>query len=488
MSLSKSKAFLIFCLAFILGVFLGRFINHFIMAFAAMFFIGLITIGWKNKLAVVIGLAGVVALLGSLRFQATYHQNDLAPFYGLEVLASSLIMEEPDVRTDKVYLTLGQIIIGDRELTSKVLATVPLFPEYQYGQKVVFSAKLEEPKEFPDFNYKNYLSRFGIDAVAYYPKVESADGNSGNPIKYYILKFKQRFVENLNHLLPEPQASFMGGLLLGAKRAIPQTLLDQFSATGTSHIVAVSGYNISIIAAGIGWLLQWLGLRKRISFALSVIAIIAFVFMTGASASVIRAGVMGVLLLIALNIGRLYAITNALVFSAAVMLAFNPQILHFDIGFQLSFAAVLGLIYFSPLIEPYFLWMPKLLRNYLLATLAAQIFTLPILLYYFGSLSIVAVPVNLLVMLAVPVAMLFGFLAGFVGFVGLKLAWPLMAISWLLLTYILKVVGLFASIPYASLGLNINIYSVLVYYLILAGIFVWYYKLWTLRPKTSSNI
>lgn len=460
------------------------------MALAAMFFISIITIGWKNKFAVVIALAGFAAILGAIRFQATYRQNDLAQFYGQQISGTAIVTEEPDVRSDKVYLTLGHVEIDSQQLSSKILATVPLFPEYEYGQKLNFSGKLQEPKEFPDFNYKNYLSRFGIDAVTYYPKVSVEAGNFGNRTKSALLDLKRKFLANLNSMLPEPQASFMGGLLLGARRAIPQSLIDQFNATSTSHIIALSGYNISIIAIGIAGLLQWFGLRKRVSFWISTLAIVGFVIMAGASASVVRAGIMGLLVLLARNIGRLYAAANALVLTAVAMLAINPQILHFDVGFQLSFVAVLGLVYLIPLIEKYFRWAPNFLslREILTATIAAQIFTLPLLLYYFGRLSVVAIPVNILVLIAIPITMLFGFLAGLAGFAGSILAWPFMAISWLMLTYIIKVVGLFAAIPFAALGLTINIYGVWIYYLILLGVLVWHYKLWPLKLKTSSNI
>lgn len=477
MSLTKSKIFLIFCLAFIVGVFSGRFLDFRIMALAAMVFIMIISLGWQNRIAMVIGFAGLISLLGAWRFIAEFQQNDIHMFYGQTISGQGIIVEEPDTRPDKVYLTLGQVEINGQKITSKILATVPLFPQREYGEKINFTAKIQEPKEFPDFNYKNYLSRFGIDAVIYYPKTTTESGNYGNKLKFYILQFKHHWINNLAQLLPEPQNAFLSGLLLGSKRTIPQELTEAFNNTGTSHIIAVSGFNITIIAGGIEWILLYF-FRKRISLVIALLAIATFVVMTGASASVIRAGIMGALLLLAVNLGRVYAVNNVLALTAAVMLAINPQILHFDLGFQLSFTAVLGLVYIIPLIEPYFRWMPKLLllRQYLVATLAAEIATLPILLFNFGRLSLIAPLANILTLPLVPITMLVGFLTGFSSLIWTKLAVPFAGISWILLTYIIKVVETLSQIPYSSLSVRFNWIWFVGYYLILGAVLYFYHS------------
>lgn len=487
MTLSKSKIFLIFCLAFIAGVFVGNYTNYETMAVAAMVFIIVATIGWKSRLALVIGVAGLILLAGAARFKADYAQNDLSQFYGQKVQVVGVISEEPDERSDKTNLTLSQLSINEKPIHSKLLVSVKPYPQYEYGEHLSLQGKILEPKEYPDFSYKNYLSRFGIDAIVYLPKITAAPGNFGNPIKLGILRFKKVFVGNLAKILPEPQNSFLGGLLLGARHSIPQELTDQFNRTGTSHIVAVSGYNITIIAAAIDWLLQWFGLRKRLSFILAVLAILVFVIMTGATASVVRAGIMGTLLLVALNIGRMNVVANSLAFTAVAMLLFNPQILAFDVGFQLSFAALLGIVYIVPLIDRYFLWLPKFFREYFLATLSAQVFTLPILMFNFGQLSLVAIIANILVLPAVPITMLFGFLTGLAALIWTKLALPFTAITWLLLTYITKVIGFFSSLSFASLSLHINILGMSLYYLSLILI-LFYFYLWKPRRKTSSSI
>ena len=476
MMLSKSKIFLIFCLAFIAGVFIARIISYQLILVAAIVCVIVSTVGFRNKFALVLGLVGIVMLFGAVRFKTDFAQNDLAQFYGQKAHVTGLIVEEPDERSDKTYLTIGKLVVNQKPVQSKILVEVSRFPEYQYGQKLDFDVKVQEPKEYPDFSYKNYLSRFGIDAVAYRPKINLFHGNFGNPIKRTILQIKKKFIESVGKILPEPQNSFLGGLLLGAKHAIPQSLTDQFNRTGTSHIVAVSGYNITIIAAAIDWLLQFFGLRKRLSFVLAILAISIFVIMTGATASVIRAGIMGTLLLIALNIGRVNVITNSLAFTAVLMLVINPQILAFDVGFQLSFAALLGIVYIVPLIDRYFLWLPKILREYFLATLAAQIFALPILMFNFGQLSIVAIIVNILVLPAVPITMLFGFLTGIMALIWSSLALPFSAISWLLLTYIVKVIGFFSSLPFAAVSWHINSLAMAIYYLIMTIIIVLAYE------------
>ena len=470
MNLSKSKFFLILCLGFILGIFLGQYLNYETMAVCAMVFIIVLTVGWQNKPAMVLGVTGLVILAGALRFKLDFAQNDIAQFYGQKAQVDGVVVSEPDIRSDKIYLTLGQVIINDQSVRSKLLLTVNRYPEYDYGQKLNFQSKIQEPKEYPDFSYKNYLSRFGIDAVAYMPNVSLAAGNFGNPVMRQVLEWKKTFVGRINEVLPDPQSSFLAGLLLGAKRQIPQTLTDQFNRTGTSHLVAISGFNITIIAWAMASMLTWLGMRKRLTFIVSICAIVFFVIMTGASASAIRAGIMAGLVLLALNVGRLSVAANALAFTAAVMLMFNPQVLAFDVGFQLSFAALLGIIYLSPVLEKYFRWIPEFLRPYFLATLSAQIFTLPILLYNFGTLSIVALLPNILVLPLMPITMLFGFLTGALGLIWLKLSLPFAWVTWLMLAYVLKVIDLFARIPFAQFSWHINFMVLVIYYFGLAGV------------------
>jgi competence protein ComEC len=343
-----------------------------------------------------------------------------------------------------------------------------LYQDYFYGDWALVDGKIAEPKNFEDFDYQGYLERYNITAVSAYPKILVLKENRGNFIKYQLLKLKAAFASHIAKYLKEPQGSLLMGVLIGARKTLPQEVVDNFNATGTSHIIAVSGYNISIIIAALT-VSAWM-LGRRWSFWLSLLVILAFIVLSGASASVIRASVMGALLLLSLNIGRLYAVTPSLCLAAAGMLVFNPKILYWDIGFQLSFAATLGIVYLLPEMEKFTESWPKFwgAKNIVLATLSATAATLSLILLHFGRLSVVALVANVLILPMVPITMLFGFL------IAVPVLSPGFALlsSWLL-GYILKVVAFLASLPYSSVNLDLNPNWVVLISLLPVGLYYW---------------
>lgn len=495
--LTKSKILLVLCLSFIGGVFLGRYLHYTAMAIVAIFFILILSVNWTSKAWRVAGFAGLVLVMGLFRWNYVDTPSTLQKYYDSKRTVEGIISEEPDMREDKTLLTLSDISVDGSTRTDKILVYTERFPEYEYGDRIKFEAKIKEPKGAEvkgEFSYKDYLSRFEIGALVYSPQIELIGQHEGNFFKYYILKIKQHFISVLAEAIPEPHSSFLGGVLVGARRGMSQDLLEKFSITGTTHIIAISGYNITIIAWAVDKLLQRFG--RRVSFLTSLFAIGMFVVLTGAQSSVIRAAIMGGLGLVALNIGRLYAITNALALTGVAMLVINPKIAHFDVGFQLSFLALMGLVYLSPWIEKYMPRIPKFIRVPLSATLAAQIFTLPILVYNFDRLSIVSTVTNILVLPAIPWAMGFGFFAGLglmtIPFFGTVLAW----VAWVILEYVIRVIEFSSSLPLASVDVSIPGWIIPVYYLSLFIIFMYNkyrerlaeIELWKLPQKTRSNI
>jgi len=211
------------------------------------------------------------------------------------------------------------------------------------------------------------------------------------------------------------------------------------------HIVVLSGYNITIIAEFIKTIFR--------SVAFSVVGIILFVIMTGAQATVVRAALMVLVVVLAKKLGRNFSASRALLVAAFLMLLHNPKILVFDPSFQLSFLATCGLIFVTPIIEKYLSRVPEKwgLRSIVSATLATQITVLPLLVYSMGNVSLVSLPANILILLFIPYTMLTGFIASLIAYAHFTLALPFSYATYLLLAWILGVTHYFGSLSFASI-------------------------------------
>ncbi len=394
-------------------------------------------------------------VLGMFRYDLSDRkgpQTALDAFVGQRVTLDARVVAEPDLR-EKV----ARLVVATEG--TKVLVTAGKEPPYAYGDRLSITGKIERPGNFTDettlreVDYRQYLAKDGIYYEMFLPRVEVLARGEGNWLIVRLLAFKNAFIRNINALIPEPHAALLGGLVVGAKQSLGKKLLDDFRTVGIIHIVVLSGYNITIIARFIERMCAALSRNKRLVLAASTMAL--FALMVGAGATVVRATIMALIALLARGTGRLYAVTRALLVAGVIMLLHNPHILVFDTSFQLSFLATVGLIYLSPLLEPRVQWVTKQwgLREIVVATLATQLFVLPFLLYKTGALSLVSLPVNLLVLAAVPATMLFGFLAGMFGFVWSALALPFAWVAYALLAYELAVVEWFARMPFAAVVL-----------------------------------
>jgi len=216
-------------------------------------------------------------------------------------------------------------------------------------------------------------------------------------------------------------------------------------------------------------LLKFFGLSRRRAFILILGVILFFILLSGASASVIRAGLMGVLVLWGRQIGRQSSAGRVLILAAAIMLLFNPRLLLFDVGFQLSFLSTLGLIYFSPILEKILVKISALwgLKEIIIATFSAIIFTSPLIIYTFGQFSLVAPLANLLILPVVPLAMLLGFLCLFLGIIYLPLGKIIAYAAWAVLSYILKVAEYLAGWKFSALNLSLPWWLAALFYLFL---------------------
>ncbi|MFZ2200170.1 MAG: ComEC/Rec2 family competence protein [Microgenomates group bacterium] len=320
------------------------------------------------------------------------------------------------------------------------------------GSRVSFIGKAE-PK---------LLGNKIVKIVMMDPIFEVVEGNrcersfEAGCIRIGILNMRRNWVAILEKTLPEPMSSLAAGILLGVKGQMPRDFYDSLVATGTLHIVAASGYNVSIVAIVIMKIMTIM-FGRVIAVGCAILGIMGYVLIAGAGASVVRAGIMGSLTLIAYYFGRPAQARRLLWIAAAIMLLFDPLII-FDIGFQLSFVATFGLLYLEP-------WMTKLhsrsvgalhsgsvrgqsgldkfLTAYLYPTLEATIATLPIILYQFGKVSYISPLVNILILPIVPMIMaITGAVIGvgvFVPGMAQIIAWVLYPLLW----YMVAVIRLF---------------------------------------------
>lgn len=382
----------------------------------------------------------------------------LVAYEEAQVQLTGTVVGDVDVREKHVLVKVTLSTLEGVQLDGRVLAYAPLYPRLAYGDRVRMTGELARPEAFETdtgrvFHYDNYLAKDGVTHVLYRPSVEIVERGTGNVAVSFLFTQKKRFLDALGSVLPEPQNALLAGLLLGAKRSLGDAWLERFRETGLIHIVVLSGYNVTIVVESIMRSLAFL--PKYIGGSIGIVSIVAFAIITGASATIVRASLMAMLVLVARLTNRPYAILRALIVVAGLMVLHNPLILLYDPSFQLSFLATLGLILLAPAMESWFVWLPNFLgfRSIVAATLSTQLFVLPLLLFQIGEVSLIAPLANILVLPAVPLIMLLGFLSGLASLVFGLLALPLAWTVHVGLSYVLGVVAFLAEVPFASVSL-----------------------------------
>ncbi len=387
--------------------------------------------------------------IGVVRF--TISAPEVSPLEGRvgeEITLAGIITSDPDIRD----LTTKFIL---ETKTDSVLATVSS-GAYAYGDRVEVSGVLEKPENFETntnrtFDYISYLSKDAIYFLIPKGKVTVIAHNEGNKVQGWLYSLKHKILSVFEKIISEPERSLLGGILLGTKQSLDTQTRDALVATGTIHIVALSGYNVSIASAFFMQLFSRIGSQVIVSIG-GVVGIMAFVIMTGASSTAVRAGIMASLFIIARLLGRPYDALRILGVTAGCMLLVNPQLLVSDISFQLSFIATAGIILLEPIIRGYFIFLKwRWLISLVSVTLSAQIAVLPFLVWAMGTLSLVSLPVNFIVLPIVEVVMLLGFMTALLGIFIFPLAIPIGYITYLFLHTLLIVVSFWASFSYSAI-------------------------------------
>lgn len=403
---------------------------------------------------------------------------------GKKVQLKGVICTEPDQKE----LT-QRFCFEPYKSKDKIIVNAPRFPKYEYGDELWLSGTLKLPENFeayeggPEFDYVSYLGKDDIRYTMSRPQVKKLSAGKGSWLVSRLIDIKNAFMDRIEVLLPEPYSSLVGGLLLGEKGTLPQDVNDNFKRSGLTHILVLSGSNVTVVAESL--LRMFSFLPRIIGQSLGGFSIVLFALMTGASATTIRATFMALIGLLSRGIGRKYDVVRALTLAAFVMLIQNPRILVFDISFQLSFLATLAIIYVSPLVKERLSFVTEKfgVRETLAMTISSQIFTLPFILFKMGEISVIALIPNLLVLPTVSYAMLLGFITGIVGLVSTTVAWPFAWITRLILTYMIKIVTLFGSLSFATVRITLGPIFLFVSYAIYTAILIY---LW--RRRNSSQL
>jgi len=355
-------------------------------------------------------------------------------------VVEGVIERFPEEQTDKtrIFVRTEKILEGEQEAPTfgTVLVNLPAGVFLEYGDRVRISGVLKKPFISEVFNYQRYLEKEGV--YAYFARAKATviprdDFSTREQFWKMIFTFRKNFEDRLHAQLPSPEGSYAIGIILGAEYGIPDSIIQEFNITGLRHLLALSGFNITILIIAVFWCLRIF--PKKIAVCSAITLIFLFVILTGASASVVRAAVMGILAMVILHSGRRIPFYLLLAMSLSGMVFWNPFLLVSDASLQLSVLSLIGLYSLSPLLEQ---WasekiFPNIfgIREALLATVSAQIMTMPMVLALFERFSLIAPLSNLFVAPLTSIAMLFSALVTlpFLGTLFVPFAWVILSFS-----------------------------------------------------------
>ncbi|MBI4713609.1 ComEC/Rec2 family competence protein [Candidatus Uhrbacteria bacterium] len=403
----------------------------------------------------------IFILLASFFFGIFRYQQSEVPSYLITVSDRTTVMvrvqgkvlNEVERKMDGQQIILSNVFVADESVFGKLLVRAPLFPRVSYGDMIIFSCRLEKPEPFNGFSYDKLLESRGILAVCPFPQFVSVYKTAPTSLISVILSFKQFAIQRLQFLFGEPHGSFVSGLIFGGSASLSDDLREDFSRTGLSHILAASGVNVSLFSVV---LLHWLlasPLGRRKGLAVSGVLLVFYVIAAGATPAVVRAGIMAGLLILQLAIRRQARMLNVLLLTLAVMLLVNPRLLLDDVGFQLSFVATSALLFIYPSVYKRFSFIPSTLgiRAVVSSSLIAIIFTLPILIWNFGQISLVAPIVNVITLPFVTFLMAVALISLAASILFLPLG-QIVAVFGIAISFIiLRIVTIFGSLSFASI-------------------------------------
>ena len=450
----------VFLFAFCLGIAAGEVWHTPTLLIVAAGSIAVALLSVRRGRWVSVALLG--AMLGVWRMGGalTVAANDISRYVGQTMTAEGEVVLPSTIDGTAQRFELTDVTASGKPMVGKILVSVPAIPTIRAGTQVRVTCEITALTEISQRRRWSH----GVHARCATLTVDVVRRHLVS-WRATLGRWQERLLTYVRQQYNEPQASLLNGILVGNTDGMPDRLNTAFQATGTTHIVALSGFNVTIIMAmAVNWLVKLIGRRWAWIPALGLL--IAFVVMSGASASVVRAAIMAVVVQVGLFIGRPINVGRLLAYTALLMAIVNPLIVWHDLGFQLSFLATVGLVALSKPMTAVLPWVSTKfgLRDNLATTLAAIVMTEPLLLWRFGRLSLVAPLVNTLVLPLIPLSMA----VGAVSLLGLWIPWlaPVtVPVSDALLRLIVWLITTGASLPNALIYLApaVTIFSGLVF-------------------------
>jgi len=423
---------------------------------------------WEKK-EFIIFFVGVVIGLFRIVFWDPGQPIFLTKLFDTKIQCVGRIISFPERREENMIYDVKVEMLNEKKVKSfGVRITTHQHIKFVRGEKISFYGKLEEPFESNEFSYKQYLSRKYIFSTMRNPYMEKIEDTS--LWWEFVGNMRYSMQNHIQSTYQYPYGGFLEGLLLGRRYGLSPELSDVFQVTGLTHIIAISGYNITLIIMIMANMFGFLGRYAKV--LVCSVAVIIFTILVGAEAAVVRACLMGLVALGALWFGRQSFVWTSLLLAGVFMTYMEPRTFLFDVGFQLSVVATIGVVALSDMCMKWFKFLPKKfeIRDSFAITIAAQITTLPLLIYYFNNISIVSPIANVVAAPFLPWAMFFGFLESVLSFIPV-VSHLLLFITQGLLKIVVFLATLCSKVPFAQVQTGeIPVLFVLVGYV---GIFYW---------------
>ncbi len=373
---------------------------------------------------------------------------------------------------DEYVMNLRQVWESNVDVNISHLLRVPKNFSLVPGQLVSYNGKMYPLEDFDGFSYKKYMIASGI-YFSTSTQVVDKIGEIPKGLRYYFYVSREKLLAQITRIFPEEEAIFLWGILFWARENIPQDLKEDFNNSGLTHFIAVSGFNITLCVIFITFLFWFLPPLARI-ITVSV-TIVAFSLFVGLGAPVVRAAIMGILWYIFLQSGNNAKNITILLFAAVCMTLYSPLALNYDVSLHLSFLAVIWIIYTQEFFGKVFRFIPSIfaIREAFVLTLAALSFSLPIMIFQFGQVSLLAPFANIAVTWTIPLAMIAWALTLIVDNISSTLWVGFWFVTWILLHYDIFMVRFFGNIDWALLKLDFwpySIYLEILYFIVLSYI------------------